>query len=60
MHDHPTVVVSPTIDEITVDEAHHLLLRLKAEGTPVDIAAEVTAEFIAVMLEEYPPIGRAA
>ena len=53
MHDHPTVVVSPTIDEITVDEAHRALLEFRAEKTDPDIAAEAIVAHFYDVLEGY-------
>ena len=53
MHDHPTVVVSPTIDAITVEEAHRTLLEFRAEKTDPDIAAEAIVAHFYDVLEGY-------
>ncbi|HEY9494610.1 MAG TPA: hypothetical protein VIR15_07140 [Intrasporangium sp.] len=53
MHDHPTVVVSPTIDAVTVAEAHRTLLEFRAEKTDPDIAAEAIVAHFYDVLEGY-------
>ena len=47
------VVITETIDAVTVQEAHRTLLEFRAEGTDPDIAAEAIVAHFYDVLEGY-------
>ena len=53
----PTII-SPTIDQITVDLSRQLFVDLQADGHSTEVAARVTAEYLERQIAHYPPRGR--
>lgn len=46
-------VISPTLDTISVDMGRCLIDWLRADGHPVDVVAEFTAEFLGDQVARY-------
>ena len=50
---HP-IVLSPTLDEVTVDSTIYLIKGLRADGHTVEETADIAAEYLAETVASYP------